>query len=514
MAFSFEVNKNLSILLLEDVVADAVLITHELEKGGVRATPKRVETREEFLRELEHKPDVILSDHGLPTFDGFTALREVKRRCPDIPFIFVAQAAGPEEVIRSYKSGACAFILKSQISTQLVPAIRDALAKAGERTQPSEPNVAQFRTLVASTPDYGIFVIDSDGKILSWNLGAKNITGLSEQDALGRDFSTWFSPDDLPAGKPQRLIKAALETGHAFEEWVRLQTGGKTFWAHLSATALRDGASPHPLVSVIVRDVTGLREAQQELERLREQAEQRCRQRTAELDAAIKELDAFSYSVSHDLRAPLRHIDGFVEMLHQKLQASLDNTSKEYLQIITTAAKQMGTLIDALLSFSRISRAPLFKSQVALDKVVQSVVRDLHFEGEGREVEWAISPLPVVVGDPTLLRQVFFNLMANALKFTRRRKNTRIELGATEHESEWLFHVRDNGVGFDMQYGNKLFGVFQRLHAATEFEGTGIGLANVRRIVQRHGGRTWAEGVPDSGATFYFSLPRSIPEAA
>ncbi|HMC28397.1 MAG TPA: ATP-binding protein, partial [Verrucomicrobiae bacterium] len=248
---------------------------------------------------------------------------------------------------------------------------------------------------------------------------------------------------------------------------------------------------------------------QNELQALLEQSEQRCRQRTAELDAALRELDAFSYSVSHDLRAPLRHIDGFVEMLQQRLGQSLDASSKEYLGIISAAAKQMGTLIDALLSFSRSSRAPIFNSQVALDKLVQSVVRDLRFEWEGRQVEWIIESLPTVEGDPTLLRQVLLNLIGNALKFSRKREKPRIEVSASDQGSEWMIQVRDNGAGFDMQYAGKLFGVFQRLHPATDFEGIGIGLANVRRIVQRHGGRTWAEGSPGAGATFYFSLPRA-----
>jgi len=385
-AFFIVVKNNLSILLLEDVVADAVLINHELEKGGLPATARRVETREQFITELDQRrPDVILSDHGLPSFDGFTALREVKQRCPDIPFIFVAQATGPEEVIRSYESGASDFVLKNEVSVQLVPAIRRALEKRQESRQ------------------------------------------------------------------------------------------------------------KHP----------------DELHGLLEQAEKRCRERTAELDAAIRELDAFSYSVSHDLRAPLRHIDGFVEMLHQRVGQSLDATSKEYLGIISTATKQMGTLIDALLSFSRTSRAPIFNSPVALDKLVQSVLRDLRFETEGRQIEWVIESLPTVEGDPTLLRQVLFNLLDNALKFTRKSDKVRIEIGATDQQSEWLIHVRDNGAGFDMQYAGKLFGVFQRLHPVTDFEGIGIGLANVRRIVQRHGGRTWAEGSPGGGATFYFSLPRS-----
>jgi light-regulated signal transduction histidine kinase (bacteriophytochrome) len=256
---------------------------------------------------------------------------------------------------------------------------------------------------------------------------------------------------------------------------------------------------------VILRDV----DSRQDLQFLLDQAEQRCRQRTAELDAAIKELDAFSYSVSHDLRAPLRHIDGFVEMLHQRLHSTLDGSCQEYLSIISTAAQQMGTLIDALLSFSRISRAPLFKSRVPLEKMAQSVVHDLRYETEDREVDWTIGRLPVVEGDPTLLRQVLYNLIANALKFTRTRDKAQVEVGVQDSDSEWVIHVQDNGVGFDMQYAAKLFGVFQRLHPVSDFEGTGIGLANVRRIIQRHGGRTWAEGTPDRGARFSFSLPRN-----
>jgi light-regulated signal transduction histidine kinase (bacteriophytochrome) len=205
----------------------------------------------------------------------------------------------------------------------------------------------------------------------------------------------------------------------------------------------------------------------------------------------------------------LRHIDGFVEMLQHRLQSNLDDASREYLGIIQTATKQMGQLIEALLSFSRTSRAPLSKSQVALDKVVQSVVRDLRFEAEERQVEWVVAPLPVVLGDATLLRQVIVNLTSNALKFTKTRPKSRIEIGDNSNEFEWVVFVHDNGVGFDMQYSGKLFGVFQRLHSNAEFQGSGIGLANVRRIIQRHGGRVWAEAAPDAGATFYFSLPRS-----
>jgi light-regulated signal transduction histidine kinase (bacteriophytochrome) len=227
-----------------------------------------------------------------------------------------------------------------------------------------------------------------------------------------------------------------------------------------------------------------------------------------QVEAANKELEAFSYSVSHDLRAPLRHITGFVELLNERDLSALDDKSRHYLQVISEAAQKMGILIDDLLAFSRMGRTELMKTRVDLGVMAREIIADLKQETRDREIIWEISPLPVVVGDAAMLRQVLINLIANALKFTRQRQQTRIEIGAvSEQPDETLFYVRDNGVGFDMKYVDKLFGLFQRLHDPQEFEGTGIGLANVQRIILRHGGRIWAEGEPDHGAVFWFSLP-------
>jgi light-regulated signal transduction histidine kinase (bacteriophytochrome) len=248
----------------------------------------------------------------------------------------------------------------------------------------------------------------------------------------------------------------------------------------------------------------------------RRQGEERIRhlntelsERVEELAAANAELESFSYTVSHDLRAPLRQVSGFVALLQENMANRQTAQDAEYIALVETAIGRMGNLIDGLLRFSRFGRMAMESVEINLATLVDEVRETLSPAQEGRDVRWKIGTLPQVCGDPALLRQVFANLLENALKFTRHRPTTEIEIEARRDAQEYVFMVRDNGVGFDPRHADKLFGVFQRLHASSDFEGTGIGLASVRRIVQRHNGRSWAESNVDGGAAVYFSLPHS-----
>jgi light-regulated signal transduction histidine kinase (bacteriophytochrome) len=236
--------------------------------------------------------------------------------------------------------------------------------------------------------------------------------------------------------------------------------------------------------------------------------EQRVVERTAQLEGTNNELEAFSYSVSHDLRAPLRHAVGYVELLQRHAGSTLDEKSLRYLNIISDAAARMGALIDDLLAFSRIGRTELQEMDVDMESLVEGAIHELRPEAAQREVKWDVGRLPTVSGDKSMLRLVWINLISNALKYTRPCPLTEISIGCTSTELEEVFFIRDNGVGFDMKYVDKLFGVFQRLHRADEFEGTGIGLATVQRVIHRHGGRVWAEGALEAGAAFFFSIPK------
>jgi len=356
----------------------------------------------------------------------------------------------------------------------------------------------------------GTFDWDIQNNINRWSAEVEEVHGIAPGE-FGGTFEHWEAlvvPQDLATAK--KALEESLRTGEFASEWrIRRRNDGEIRWITARAKVLFDDSGKPERMLGLNMDVTERKRAEEEVRRLNEELEQRVIQRTAQLEAANKELEAFTYSVSHDLRAPLRHISGFANLLSEEYGSILAPEAQHHLERIQEGTRRMGVLVDDLLNLGRIGRHEVRLQVTGLNSVANESVADLKPECEGRQVEWKIGLLPFVECDPALMKQVFQNLLSNAVKFTRPRTQAVIEVGQKEEGGTPVVFVRDNGVGFNMKYADKLFGVFQRLHRVEDFEGTGVGLATVQRIVQKHGGRIWAEAELDKGATFFFTLGTS-----
>lgn len=310
-----------------------------------------------------------------------------------------------------------------------------------------------------------------------------------------------------PASQPiiEQAVQRAIEFGESFDVELEIITAKGNL---RSVHSIGKVDAENRRIYGFFQDITERRQAEQAVQKLNSELEQRVIERTFQLEAANKELEAFSYSVSHDLRAPLRHINGYVELLNNRFMDNLPEKALHYLSTIADSTKQMGSLIDDLLQFSRTGRQELNKAKFDMNVLVNEIIDNIKKDSKHLKINWSIQELPEVFGDISMLRQVWVNLIENAVKYTRFIDSAEISIAVRAEKSNYVFSIRDNGVGFDMKYAHKLFGVFQRLHSQADFEGTGIGLANVQRIVIKHNGKVWAEAEPNKGATFYFSLPK------
>lgn len=393
----------------------------------------------------------------------------------------------------------------------VLEANRDLEERVRERSAELFQSEQRYRLMVDAIQDYCIYFVDEEGAVTEWTESAQRMHGHRRSQMLGQPYTTLLAPENAGEDEvdPGQVLRLAKTHGQWETRGWRLREDGSRFWAHTVLTALSNEAGELQGLSSITRDMTASKSLEDVMNDLNRELEKRVAERTQQLVAANKDLDVFSHMVSHDLRAPLRHIASFVSLLQEQLGESGDKLVKQYLNSTATASKRMSHMIEGLLEYARLGRVTIESQPVPLTPLLEGIVAHLKQENPGRSIEWVVEDdLPVVRGDAMLLAQAWSNLLGNSVKYTRPRENARIEVGwKVNPVGGRTFYVHDNGVGFDLEKAHNLFVMFQRQHHSMDFEGTGTGLALAQRIIERHNGRIWAETAPGEGCTFYFTLP-------
>ncbi|WGV27491.1 sensor histidine kinase [Halotia branconii] len=483
------------ILLIEDNPNDRLLIARELRREfpdiQIQKALDWTEINQAFADDTF---DFVITDYELNWTTGLDVLRAVKDHDSNRPIIMFTNSGTQEIAVEAMKAGLDDYVIKSpKHFVRLPQAVRTVWGNSQIRRKASK---LEFRLqFLLNELKVGVFRTTLDGQLLEASEGLLRLLNLHSLS----EAQTFFQ---------ENLMLNAIERTRQtqWQREVSLDDSGKLLWLQISETLVQ--LNGKTVIDGLVSNITEQKQTAAAVRSLNQTLEQRVKERTIRLEMLNRELEIFAFSVSHDLRTPIRQIDGFATLLKQQLQSiTVDETVVHYLQQINELTARSGKMIDDLLQFSRTGRVEMQYTTVNMERLVQEAKRQVETQLAGRNIRWQIASLPTVRGDRNLLRQVWQNLIENAVKYTRFREQAEIAIGSGVNEGETIFFVRDNGIGFDKDEAQRLFGVFQRLANAQVFEGTGIGLANVQRVIYRHGGRLWAEGKLNVGATFYFSLP-------
>lgn len=490
-------------------MTDAVFISDDrgrfIHFNEAFATFHRFPNKEACAKTLAEYPDlldVFLPDGTLAPLEMWAVPRALRGETAVFAEYTLRRKDTSETWIAAYSFGPIRDSAGAIVGSVVVARDITNRHRAQEKLRASEE---RFRKVFEHAPT-GIAIASWDGRLEQCNPAFCSLLGYAEEELRGVWFGSIIPPEDRDANLAdvERLRSGELASFQNESRYVG--KNGQPVWVHKIVSVLPNDAGAPRKVFILVTDITERRRAEEEIRRLNTDLERRVRERTAQLEDANKELEAFSYSVSHDLRAPLRGIDGWSLALVEDYATQLDDRARQYLNRVRSETQRMGLLIDDLLQLSRITRSAMNRGTVDLASLAHAIAKRLQEEHSARRIEFRIAPDLQTSGDAALLEVALTNLLGNAAKFTGPRAEARIEFGQAQREGERAFYVRDNGVGFDMRFAQNLFGAFQRLHRASEFPGSGIGLATVQRIIHRHGGRVWAEAQAGQGATFYFTI--------
>lgn len=487
------------ILIVEDQGIVATDIEACLEDSGFEVTAIASSMEDAIQEASNSRPDLVLMDIRIEgSADGIDAADRLYRDF-GLPVIYLTAHDDQDTLSRARRTSPMAFLLKPFKPAELTSAVEIALDRSRLEQQARERE-RSFLSVMDAIGD-GVLTTDSEGRVRFMNRAAEELTGWRQEQVLGRQATEVVQL----AGDQEAILEGFrallnFERSDAGHEYLVLAGNGGQHWLTIKTTGI--GIESSSIRVMVLRDITERKHAELEILRLN----QELRAHVSDLAAANRELESFNYSIAHDLRTPLRHIDAYSKILTKRLGMDLTEETRSCLERVRGGASRMALMVDGLLELSRTSRKEPMRQVTELKSLVEGVLCEAKAEAQDREIEWCLGELPAVDCDPTLIRQVFVNLLANAVKFTRGRKPAVIEVGQLPSPRETVLFVRDNGVGFSMKYADKLFGVFQRLHRREEFEGTGVGLATVQRIIHQHGGRIFAEAELEKGASFCFTL--------
>ncbi|MCI0537180.1 MAG: PAS domain S-box protein [Verrucomicrobiales bacterium] len=503
----------LNILHLEDNPDDAIIIQALLGQDGFGCEMNRVQTRDQFVAALERGGfDLILSDFSLPAFDGIGALKLARERCPDVPFLFVSGTLGEEVAIDSLKCGATDYVLKERLA-RLAPAVRRAMEETEKKRALRQAEEAmiqseqKYRQLFDCLSDAALLTDASTGRVLDTNRQAKILLSRERSEMIGQNQSQFHTEATLEEYRRRFADLGEQPQRTAFEGEV-LAKDGRTIPVSISATPIV--IYGRRLILALYRDITERKRDEERIRMLKREAEQHLWLRTREVDVLHNELEIYSRLATHELRRRAGAIGTAARQAQTRRPAQSDATADSALKTIQDKAAEMEHLMERALAFRELRRKHLDRSVLDMNAIAKAAFEEVKLQCPEREVRFKLEDLPPGIGDAVEIREVFLQLLSNALKFTRPRNPAEIKIGGRTEETQTAYYVSDNGVGFAPKNADKLFGTFQRLHSQEEFEGIGLGLALVQRIIERHGGQVRAEGKLNGGAIFSVALPKQV----